>query len=151
MKKLVYLCGPITGLSYAGATDWRAGVRDKLAPEIDALSPMRGKEYLRAETDLGFNYDHTLLSSNRAITTRDRFDTMRCDLVLANLLGATRVSIGSMIEFGWADAARVPIIAVMESEGNLHDHGMVKEMAGWIVHSLDEAVAIARAVLIPGV
>lgn len=150
--KLVYLCGPITGLSYTGATDWRAGVAAELqSVGIGSLSPMRGKSYLEKETNLGFDYANTLLSNNRAITARDRFDTMRCDLVLSNLLGSQRVSIGSMIEFGWADAKRIPIVCVMEPTGNLHDHGMVKEIASWIVPRLEDALAITKAILTPGI
>jgi hypothetical protein len=35
--------------------------------------------------------------------TRDRFDATRCDVLLVNLLGAERVSIGTMMEVAWAD------------------------------------------------
>jgi nucleoside 2-deoxyribosyltransferase len=152
-KPTVYLAGPITGLSYGGATDWREYARKELDKYgIDAFSPMRGKIYLEKFKDLSGAadaYSAWPLSTAKGITTRDRFDATRVDLVLANLAGADRVSIGTMIEFGWADAHRRPIVTVMEPTGNVHDHAMVREMAGFIVPTLDEALFVARAILTP--
>jgi nucleoside 2-deoxyribosyltransferase len=93
---LVYLAGPIGGLSYNEATNWRDQAATDLAPfGIKCLSPMRGKDYLREEAILkGTGYDDTLLSNNRAIVTRDRMDVTNCDALLMNLLGAPQVSIG---------------------------------------------------------
>jgi hypothetical protein len=75
-------------------------------------------------------------------------DVMRCDAILVNFLGATKVSIGSVLEIAWADAWRKPIIIVMEKE-NIHSHAMIREMAGFITSSLDEAITIATAILSP--
>lgn len=148
----MYLAGPITGLSYKGAVDWREYARNELDKfGINAFSPMRGKIYLEKFKDLSGAadaYSARPLSTEKGITTRDRFDATRVDVVLANLLGANRVSIGTMIEFGWADAHRRPIVAVMEP-GNIHDHAMVREMAGFIVPNLDEALLVTRAILLP--
>lgn len=149
MRPTVYLSGPITGLTYVGATDWRDYAKAVLAPEIDGLSPMRAKDYLAGEQALAAaGYSEKALSCAKGITTRDRYDTTRADLMLVNLLGAERVSIGTMIEFGWADAARVPIVLVM-GDGNPHDHAMVREMAGFIVPTLDEGLDIVKAILVP--
>lgn len=150
MRGTVYLAGPISGLSYEGATDWRNDVCVELAEfGITGLSPMRHKEYLLGETTLADAYDDDplkALSTSKAITTRDRWDCQRADLVLMNLAGATKVSIGSMIEIGWADAARVPIVGVL-GEDDLHYHAMVRECLGWVVPTLEEAVDITIAVL----
>lgn len=146
----VYLAGPISGLTYGGATDWRAYVASQLPPWIKALSPMRGKKYLDNGETIGDSYEDILLSSQSAITARDRFDVQNADLVLFNFLDADRVSIGSCIEVGWADAFRTPAIAVME-EGNLHDHAMIREIAGWRADTLDAAIAAVKAILTPGV
>src|SRR5688572_22571722 len=105
----VYLAGPISHCSYGGCTGWREYVQKELADVgIEAVSPMRGKEYLSHLQSIspgGQDYaDLSVLSLPRGVMTRDRFDTMRCDAVLLNLLGADRVSIGSMIEVGWADS-----------------------------------------------
>src|SRR5260221_181803 len=71
--KTVYLAGPITGLDYAGATDWRNEAKLQLALEgITGLSPMRGKEYLSAVKEFTMDGDKyspfSVMSSNRGIT-----------------------------------------------------------------------------------
>lgn len=149
----VYLAGPITGLSFGDATDWRDGAVKWLTDvNIEALSPMRWKRYLEKERDLkAEGYAQFPLSSPKGITTRDRFDSMRVDVLLVNLLGAAKVSIGTCMELGWADAARVPIIAVIESAGNPHDHAMVNEVVGFRVPTLEAGLQIARAILTPEV
>lgn len=150
MNRLVYLCGPITGCTYEGAVDWRDEVTEKLWPGITGLSPMRHKEYLLNDVDIADSYDEHIMSTTKAITVRDRFDTMRCDMLIANLLGAERVSIGSMLELGWADSKRIPSVVVMK-EDNIHFHGMVREIAGWVVPTLEEAVKITNSTLVPEV
>jgi len=148
MQKSIYLCGPITGESYEEANKWREDIKRTLDPKITVYSPMRHKDYLKEETDIAKSYDKFIMSTQKAITTRDRMDVFNVDLMISNLLGAKRVSIGSMIEYGWADAKRIPIITVME-EGNIHHHPMLKEISSWIVSDLDEASYIANCVLTP--
>lgn len=151
----VYLAGPIAGLDYAGATDWRETAKESLNfCGITALSPMRAKQYLKDVASFAADSNQyktlSVLSSNRGITTRDRFDCQSADVVLVNLLGATRVSIGTMLEVAWADAKRTPIVLVMEPEGNVHHHGMLLECAGFHCHSLDEALNVVKAILLEG-
>ena len=148
MKLKVYLAGPITGLTYEGATDWRQAVVDWLKDyDIVGVDPMRGKNYLRDGGPLDDAYPQHVMSTQKAIVTRDRFDIMNCDLVMMNLLGAKNISIGTMAELGWADAYRKPIVLVMEPEGNPHDHAFVREIAGWRVEDLIVATAVVIAVL----
>lgn len=142
----VYLAGPITGQSYDGATDWREyAARELFWYGIEVLNPMRGKAYLSKEEMLADSYAE-VLATVKGITTRDRFDCQRADLVLFNFDGADKVSIGSCIEVGWADAARIPIVVVM-AEGNPHWHGMIRECAGFIVPTLDEAIDVIARIL----
>jgi hypothetical protein len=145
---LLYCAGPITGVSYGESTDWREYVASKLPPYIKAISPMRAKQYLAHEKTIRDSYEEHPLSSQKGITCRDRMDVMRCDMVLVNFLGATKISIGSVMEIAWADAWRKPIIIVMENN-NIHSHAMLREVAGFIVTNLEEAIAIAIAVLSP--
>lgn len=152
MQPTVYLAGPITGLNFAGATDWRNEVSAELRGRgIRAFSPMRCKEYLAQVGTIsghGRDYAHLgTLSTPRAVMTRDRFDATRCDVLFANLLAADRVSIGTVMEIAWADAHRVPIVCAIEPEGNPHDHMMISEAIGFRVTSLDEAIAITAAIL----
>lgn len=146
---LVYLAGPITGLSHAESVEWRDYATKRFPPHIIGVSPMRGKPYLAGKKSIA-NSSTEVLSSPRGITTRDRNDVMRADLVLVNLLGATKISIGTIMEFGWADAWRKPLVVAME-EGNPHWHAMVREVSGFIVPTLDEAIAVTIAVLSPTV
>ena len=121
MNKLVYLAGPITGCSYAQSRHgWRVSARKQLNPlhdstgiRIDVASPLRNKGFLEGEIAIKGDadaYRHVAngLAAPKGIVTRDRWDCQRADLVLVNFLEAQRVSIGTCIEFGWADAARVP-------------------------------------------
>lgn len=148
MTKCVYLAGPITGLSYGGANEWRDAFAEQLeARGVRGLSPMRGKSYLDHEERIWDSYEDSLLSSQKSIVTRDRNDATTCDLLVVNLLGATRVSIGTMVELGWADAHRVPIVVVMEESGNPHDHAFVRELAGWRVTNLQDALTVALSVV----
>lgn len=147
-KPTVYLAGPITGLSFDRATDWRQTAKAYFEDKgIDALSPLRGKSYLDKELNIKDSYEDLPLSSARGIYTRDRFDCNRADVVLINLLGATKVSIGTVMEIAWADAAGKPIVLIIDTTGNVHDHAMVREAAGFRVNNLDEALFIVNVLL----
>lgn len=156
MRPSVYLAGPITGLTYDDGSEWRDNVHFELQQfGIQAFSPLRAKRHLRAigVLDAAGTPDSAYLGLNplsepKGITTRDRFDCTRCDMLLLNLFGAKHVSIGSMIEAGWADAARRPVVVVME-EDNVHRHAMLNEIAGFIVPTLEDAIEVVMAVLIP--
>jgi nucleoside 2-deoxyribosyltransferase len=154
VKGTVYLAGPITGLSYGGATDWREYARKALAEDyIEGISPMRAKHYLARLSEIsghGRDYHNmNVISQQHSVVTRDRFDTQRVDVVLMNLLGAKAVSIGSMVELGWADAARVPVVLVREEPGTggAHDHMFVHELGGFGVATLEEGLDVVRAIL----
>lgn len=148
----VYLAGGITGLKYQEADSWRQHAASRLRRfGIEVFSPTRAKGYLSTQGALPSRIQGTHpLSTDKGIVTRDRNDCMRSDLVLMNLLGAERVSIGTMIEAGWADAARNPIVLAMEPSGNVHEHAMLHEVAGFIVPTLDEAIDLTVSVLLEG-
>lgn len=154
MRGRVYLAGPITGLTYEGCTDWRQFAKTKLSEYgIEGISPMRAKEYLAGLGEIsGHGRDYfnlNVISQPHSVVTRDRFDTARVDVVLMNLLGAKAVSIGSMVELGWADAARVPVVLVREKPGTggVHDHMFVNDLAGYGVETLEEGLHVVRAIL----
>lgn len=148
----VYAAGPITGLNYKGATDWRQytqGLFDRMSGQITVLDPMRGKAFLRSEIEIGSGGYDNQVASEKGITNRDRRDVMNSDAVIVNLVGAGIVSIGTMIELGWADAARIPIVLVMEEFHNKHDHAMVREVATYRVQSVERAVELVTLMLDP--
>lgn len=139
---LIYLAGPITGSTYDAAVQWREDFMLNLPSGTRGISPMRGKEYLKRTHADGLPAvlkGGTLpMSSARAIFSRDTFDIRRSDVVLLNLTGSERVSIGTMFEMGYAHAQGKVIITVME-DGNLHEHPFVREASTFIVSSMDEA------------
>ena len=138
----VYLSGPITGLTVDEARDWRAEATEMLAG-LECLCPMRGKSHEMFSGRIWRAREDQPLASPRGITVRDRWDAMRCDVMLVYLVGAERVSIGTVMEIAWADAQRTPIVLVMD-EGNLHDHSMIRESVGYIVNDLESACGIVR-------
>lgn len=147
----VYLAGPITSLTFGEAQNWRDYAIEKLqAHGIKGISPLRGQQHLVRYGELSATGDGTYaehaLTTAKAITTRDRYDCQRADVVLMNLLGATRVSIGTMIEAGWADSVRVPLIVVIEDD-NVHQHALLREIAGYVVNDLDAAIGVAISIL----
>jgi nucleoside 2-deoxyribosyltransferase len=150
-KSLVYLAGPITGMSYGASTDWRDYAAKNIDSQIQTISPMRHKEYLANETAIASSYEKNPMSCAKGITTRDRFDCMRSDAVLVNLLGAEKVSIGTVMEVAWADSARKQIVLVIDKADKVHMHPMLTEACGYIVDNLDEALSIVERVLLPEV
>lgn len=147
-RALVYLAGPISGQSYDAATNWRADAMSMLGSVgIVGLSPLRGKEFLSNEDYIEGTYEHNHLGTAKGITTRDRLDVRNCDVVLMNLVGAKKVSIGTMIEVGWADAFGKPIVLVMEN-GNLHEHPILETITHFRTDTIHEAVGIVKAILL---
>lgn len=145
----VYLAGPITGISYGNATDWRHWFADALPTSIEAFNPLRGKDYLRHEVEIKAEYKNVALSCARGITTRDYYDVRRADLVVVNLLGASKVSIGTVMEIAWAKAFQIPVILIIEEKDNVHDHPMIQESVGFRVNTLEEAIWLTKVILLP--
>lgn len=146
----VYLAGPIRGLSYDDTTRWREYMQCMLLPDITTYSPMRGKEALSGSSCLD---ERDLITNDptftpKGIVGRDYNDVRNCDLLLANLLGAKRYSIGTISEIAAAHVLNKPIILVME-EGNIHDHPFVTEPAMYWVNDLDTAMDLIIGVLLP--
>lgn len=147
MKK-VYLCGPITGASYETAVEgWRKTAASYLIDVgAEPLSPMRGKYHLKGLPALPDEDASDATSQAKGIVGRDRNDVRSCDVVLAYLLDAPRVSIGSMVEYGWADAYRKPVVTVLRP-GELHDHSFIRELSTYVVPTLYEALDLTAMLL----
>lgn len=150
-KFLVYLAGPITGLSYDGCTEWRTWVKENIDEEILTLSPMRGKQYIKERSENGvvdMSYEDTHLSSAKGINTRDYNDVRRADAIFVNFLGAKIVSIGTVMEIAWARAFSIPVVCVMEKD-NIHSHSMLNYACGIITETLEEGILNLEALLLP--
>jgi nucleoside 2-deoxyribosyltransferase len=146
---LVYLSGPITACSYGEATDWRKYAANHLAEGLAPLSPLRGQKYLEGVASIPDHDEAAIFGSKKGLTSLDRNDVKRCDAVLVNLLGAQRVSLGTVMEIAWADAWDKPIVLVDEP-GSLHEHAMISTVAEYTVDDLNTGVEVVNALLTPG-
>ena len=106
---------------------------------------MRHKDYLLDRTDIKDTYEDKVLSSQRGIFARDTWDTRRCDATFVNFLGAETVSIGTVMEISWAWAFHRPVVLVMEKEGNIHEHEMVREACPFRVETIEEGIDVLGA------
>ena len=144
----VYQAGPITGCSYQGCTDWRKRMVEQL-PEFTFLSPMRAKLYLSDCEEISKSYEgendlKTILSGKKGINARDHWDCYTCDIIFANLEGATIVSIGTVMEIAWGFAYRKPTIVVMQDD-NMHQHPMVLESATHICPTMEIGMKVLQS------
>lgn len=152
MSKLVYLAGPITGMSLAGANGWRQTAKEYLAAfGISALDPLRGKDYLNSIVGkygvYAKEYSTHPMSTAHGITHRDRWDATRCDLMFVYFpKKVATVSIGTVMEIAWASLSGVYILAVMDEE-NIHNHGMLTESCSLVLPSFEEALELIPVIL----
>ena len=143
---LVYLAGPMHGLSQEEAVGWRKQVTLALwKVDVHTLSPVR--RYPHIKTFDSLREPTTMHETPKAITTGDRLDVQRSNVVLMNLLKAPRASIGSCVEVGWADIYRKPLVVVAEPNGNPHDHPMIRNIAAYWLPDLDDGIAAVKALL----
>lgn len=146
VKPSVYLAGPITGQSYGKSLDWRVEAQKYLIDYgIIGVSPMRSKHYLQNQNKIKDGYEEYPISTDDAITARDRMDVMRSDAVLFYFPPKLKqVSIGTCIEFGWADAFRKPRIVVVDK---VHDHAMIRSLSDFRANNLQDALEIVVSIL----
>lgn len=145
----VYLSGPIAGLSFDESIKWTEYAESELNNvNIKGYKPLRGKWILSDRRSKGLGYDVNPLSTQKGIFTRDLYDVRSSDVILVNLLGAKRVSIGTIWEMSAAYENKKPIVLVMEKEGNLH-HGIFPiEASGHWAYDLDTGIDIVKSILL---
>lgn len=150
---LVYLAGGIAGLTGPDATDWRMDAADVLREyDIAVRDPMRAKTKLSEQSTISHNFNDyktfgTFFTS-RGIMTRDFNDVKQSDALLVNLLGATKPSLGTIMELAWAFALQKPAVVVIEDEGNPHDnHPMIHEAMAFRVNNLEEGIYSVAVIL----
>jgi nucleoside 2-deoxyribosyltransferase len=150
MQPSIYLAGPITGLTFGQSESWRDYVKGKLDGnyKVKCFSPLRAQEFLKDHGIITPHpYDENPMTTGDAIMTRDFWDVQRTDLTFANLLGAPRQSLGTVMELGFAYALRKPVILLMEKSGNVHDHAMVRKAGAFTTDNIDEGIELVKAML----
>ena len=148
-NNLVYLSGPIAGLTFTEGADWREYATKCFPPHIQGVSPLRGHRMLEGLGPITNLMIEHPFRKDTAINRRDKFDTLRAAALLVNLLGTKKVSIGTVMEMAWAFDHSIPVVLAIEPEGNVHDHPMVRDCTTVRVSSLDEAIEAVVAIVAP--
>lgn len=143
----VYLAGPIEGKTVVEAVGWREICSTYFERHgVMGISPLRGMDFLSGEEYVRAPYAQHPMATSKALTTRDRNDVRTADVLLVNLLGmGTRISTGTMIELGWADAYRVPVVLV-RLVNCISKHPMVDEIVGFETDNLEHALNIVLTI-----
>jgi len=127
---VIYLAGPIGGLTWEAATRWRANVASMLSP-LTCLSPLRDTDdgrSLRSSHHVTDGGRLTNEGKDSAIPFEELFarDETDCcvlsNLVFFNYLGAKTLSVGTNSELSWCRALAIPRVVVIEDEGNPNLH-----------------------------
>lgn len=160
MSKIVYLSGPITGLTYKEARfGWRKTFIKWLDDGITVLSPMRHEGHLAEMKKLPIEPDNLpthLFSHPKMIVTKDFMDIDACDIMVVNLLEAKKVSQGTLIEYGYARKAGKTIITVANvvdevSIDKMHNSPFLGVISDVVVPTLKDAAIIVNSLLSEGV
>jgi len=150
---LVYLAGPIAGISGNEAIDWREDASFFFTTVgIDTRDPMRAKHVLLNHASISRTFhDYENLGTfftSKGIMTRDFNDVKQADVLLVNLLGAKTPSLGTIMEMAWAFALQKPCVVAIEATGNPHDnHPMIHEAMSFRVSTLKEAMTSVSIIL----
>lgn len=146
--KTVYLAGPIAGCNLGEANDWRRYVCGRLEPHnIRGISPLRCEPLIGERYSTGC--DDPRFGTARAIASKNFLDVQMCDMTLCYLpaaLNERRLSVGTVLELGWAHALRKPTILVSDYPF-ITEHPVVQANAGWILPTLTEAIEVIIGVL----
>jgi hypothetical protein len=51
------------------------------------------------------------------------------------------------MEIAWSWDNGIPVVVVIEREGNPHDHAMIQEAIGFRVETLDDGIQVVKAIL----
>ncbi len=149
--KYLYLAGPITGQTYDQSTSWHRVVQDALPSHIKCVAPMRFFDLSKKVSGpIAPSYEADPMTSAHGILYRNINDINQCEVVLANLLGAQKVSKGTVWEISRAFALGKPVIVVIEPNGNPNDCPHVRQSAGWVFYTLSPAIECAYQLLTPG-
>lgn len=142
--KYVYLAGPVSGFDYEKATTWRqlvAQVFRDTTPDVRAIDPLRGiteDDYRLLDHGM---YDNKSCACDHYME-RDFMDIRRSSMLFVNLIGAERVSIGTMMEMGFAKALGIPmVLAIDAAMDNPHlKHPWVRDLPIHKTTSVHQAV-----------
>ncbi|MFA4972364.1 MAG: nucleoside 2-deoxyribosyltransferase [bacterium] len=138
-KLRCYLAGSVAHLTWDEAMRWRRAFAGRLRRAgFEPLIPCEAEKVARNNGPMVAADSTAPGCSNQEIFARDLNMLWDADVVVANLRGAERASLGTAWELGWAYSNGVPIIAVVQP-GDLHWHAFIIQSCT-IVPTLDAAM-----------
>lgn len=156
----VYLGGPIDGLSYEEATEWRSYAKNRFAEYgVVGVDPMRGKEHLAELNKAIDNNDlpKHFTTNPTYLADRDILDITQSDMMLANfhvyvkhsttLVIGDKESNGTIWEMGLARGQHKPVIGVCSLEFSLRRHPLINRGVSLWIESLDVAIEACVSML----
>lgn len=136
----IYLAGPVAGLTWVQAMGWRRAAATELT--LAGFEPAMPVEQERALDDgrvLSPMGEDKPGCSAAEIFGRDTDLLDSCEGVLADLRGATRPSLGTAWELGYAYACGKTIAIILGPE-DIHQHAFIVG-SGMVVDSTAAAIA----------
>lgn len=145
-KATVYLAGPIGGLTWAEATDWRNNATELLRP-MRCLSPLRDMDGASLRGSC-FTEDRAQESNFDKVPfnklfQRDYMDVHTCDAVFVNFIGAKKQSVGTICEIAWTYRQGKPMVVVMEP-GNINENIFLDMQIHHRAHNLADGINMLR-------
>lgn len=138
----IYTAHPITGLTPEQVFSYFGDMKDQLTfMGFDVLQPMTAKGYFRTDKPEQFEpggYTNPV-SRDGAIFNRDMWMVDNCDVAYFDFSGATKVSIGMVVELSRACARGKHIVTVMEKD-NVHRHAFLTFPSHIIFETQDDAL-----------
>lgn len=147
-KTMIYLAGPIEGLTYRAAAQWRHYVEYKLDRFCDILSPLRGRDVEDEDQIMQGSSARNVLESAASITLRDLADVRRADAVLVYIENDSP-GFGTCVEIGIALERHTPVILVIPPTHPLRSHPFLQAslLGVLVVNEMREALVVIRTLL----
>jgi nucleoside 2-deoxyribosyltransferase len=145
MKPTLYLAGPMSGLTWRQALEWRKQATDVLHTQWRIINPVRHQvpterldEIIPCSTQ--HNNKHVALHlTATGIASQDEFYIDQSDWIFCNFLDAVKPTFGSVWELGYAWGRRKHILSVIEP-GSMHDHPFIRRRSHVFTPSLEDAI-----------
>lgn len=141
-------------MTHGEANDWRGYVDRELRERTGGM--VRGISPLRCEPIMGerytAEYSDPRFGSSRAIGSKNLFDTVNCDMVLAYLpkpaerLDTWHQSYGTIAELAWARGKDKPSILVT-NDPDISGHPVLNFCANWNLDTLEQGIDVAVGIL----
>lgn len=142
----------MAGLTWRQALEWREELEKSLEDHWNIINPVKMQQ-------VGVNLDDLIVTSSQkddklllahtatGICAQDEFFIDRSDWLLCNFLNATKISIGTVWEIGYAWAKGKKILTVLEP-GSIHDHQFIRRRSHVFTSDFEEALEFLAAIAI---